>query len=164
MKAGDVMTRRVISVRPETPTRDVARLLLENHISAVPVLDPSGAPLGMVSEGDLIERSDAEREARRDWWLVLLAEGETLNPEFLSSFRRSKQTAGDVMSGPVVTVGEDTEIPEIARLLKAHRIKRVPVVRDGKVVGIVSRENLLLALAEQEAPHEGEPKPSLEVS
>jgi CBS domain-containing protein len=103
MKARDVMTSKVVSVPAETPTRDIARLLLDNHVSAVPVLDGTGAAIGMVSEGDLIGRTEAEREARHDWWLALLAEGEPLNAEFLSSLRRPERTAGEVMSRPVVT-------------------------------------------------------------
>jgi CBS domain-containing protein len=157
MKARDVMTSKVVAVHADTPTRDIARLLLENHISAVPVLEESGAPIGMVSEGDLIGRSDAEREARREWWLAMLAEGGSLNPEFLASLAPPGHTAGDVMSKPVLTVAEDTDITEIARLLRDNRIKRAPVVRDGQVVGIVSRENLLRALAAQEAPHSAKP-------
>jgi CBS domain-containing protein len=147
------MTTEVVSVNADTPTREIARLLLEHHISAVPVLDRSGAPIGMVSEGDLIGRSDTDRQARREWWLAMLAEGEPLSPEYLAGLRRPEQLAGDVMSRPVVTVGEDTDIAEIARLLQAYRIKRVPVLRDGQMVGIVSRENLLRALA-QEQPHD----------
>ncbi|MGO8920901.1 MAG: CBS domain-containing protein [Stellaceae bacterium] len=153
MKARDIMTGKVVSVRPDTPASDIARLLLENHISAVPVLDRSGAAIGMVSEGDLIGRDESDRQARRDWWLSLLAEGEPLSPEFLAGLRRPEHTAGDIMSRPVVTVGEDTDTGEIARLLQAYRIKRVPVLRDGQVVGIVSRENLLRALSE-ERPHD----------
>ena len=149
-KARDVMTSKVVAVGPDTPTRDVARLLLENHISAVPVIDKSGAPIGMVSEGDLIGRSDKDRQARREWWLAMLAEGEPLSPEFFAGLRRQEQLAGDVMSRPVVTVGEDTDTAEIARLLQAYRIKRVPVLRDGQMVGIVSRENLLRALAQEQ--------------
>jgi len=147
MMAREVMTADVVSVRPETPTPDVARLLLEKGISAVPVVDDRGGPIGMVSEGDLVGRNDSDREARRDWWLTLLAEGHPLNAEFLASLRTPQRTARDVMSGPVVTVGEDTDVGEIARLLSAYRIKRVPVVRDGRIVGIVSRADLLRALA-----------------
>src|SRR3954463_4220371 len=113
MKACDVMTSKVVAVRADTPTRDIARLLLENHISAVPVLDSGGAPVGMVSEGDLIGRNDAAREARRDWWLALLAEGESLNAEFLSAATRPAHTAGEIMSRPVITVTEDTDTGEI---------------------------------------------------
>jgi CBS domain-containing protein len=137
MKARDVMTSKVVAARPDTPTREIARLLLENHISAVPVVDNSGAPIGMVSEGDLIGRSDSDRQARREWWLAMLAEGEAFSPEFLAGLRRQAQLAGDIMSRPVITVGEDTDTAEIAHLLLAYRIKRVPVLRDGKMVGIV---------------------------
>jgi CBS domain-containing protein len=155
MKAGDVMTSAIISATGDTPVRDIARLLLQNHISAIPILDKSGAPLGMVSEGDLIGRDETQRNARREWWLALLAEGETLNPDFLSNLRR---VASDIMSRPVITVAEDTDTGEIARLLAAHRIKRVPVVRNGQVVGIVSRENLLRALASEEPRHDVQSK------
>jgi CBS domain-containing protein len=156
--AGDVMTTEVVSVRAETPVRDIARLLLANHISAVPVLDGSGAPIGMVSEGDLIERVEAERRERSDWWLAMLAEGESMSPEYLSRACRPERTARDVMSRPVVTVGEETGTAEIARLLQTYRIKRVPVVRDGAVVGIVSRENLLRALAQESPSDSSKPK------
>jgi len=158
IKARDVMTSKVISVRVDTPTSEIARLLLENRISAVPVLDRSGAPIGMVSEGDLMKGEEADREARRDWWLTLLAEGSTLSPEFLASLREQRRTAGDLMSRPIITVSEDTDTIEIARLLQTYRIKRVPVVRDGQVVGIVSRENLLRALVGKTNPADAKPK------
>ena len=155
MKARDVMTPEVVSVRPETPTQEVARLLLGAGISACPVVDEGGAPIGMVSEGDLMGRGEAEREARRDWWLALLAEGEALNEKFVASLHATERRARDVMSAPVVTVTEDTDVAEIARLLAEYRIKRVPIVRDGRVVGIASRADLLRALvpeASQDAP------------
>jgi CBS domain-containing protein len=152
MNAREVMTSPVISATGDSPVRDIAQLLLQNHISAVPILDNSGAPIGMVSEGDLIGRDENESNARREWWLTLLAEGESLNPDFLSTLRRPELVARDVMSRPVITVGEDTDAGEIARLLTTYQIKRVPVVRDGQVVGIVSRENLLRWMA-NEGPH-----------
>ena len=160
MKARDIMTSNVISVGAETRARDIAGVMLANHISAVPVLDKASAPIGMVSEGDLLGRDETEREAREDWWLALLAEGEPLGPEFLSSVHRPERTARDVMARPVITVDEDTDVREIARLLQAHRIKRVPVVRDGQVVGIVSRENLLSALAAEEGQAGTKPEPA----
>jgi CBS domain-containing protein len=103
--------------------------------------------VGMVSEGDLIGRSDAEREARQDWWLAMLAEGEQLSPDFVASLRRDGRTARDVMSAPVISVGESAELAEIAALLSQYRVKRVPVVRDGRPVGIVSRADLLRAIS-----------------
>jgi len=150
MKARDVMNSALVAVRPDTPINDIAKTLREHRISAVPVIDEVGSPLGMVSEGDLIGRDHADREARLDWWLTLLAEGEALNPEFLASIQGPERRARDVMTTPVVTVSEETEIDTIARLLTAHRIKRVPVLRDGRIVGIVSRADLVKALAEGE--------------
>jgi CBS domain-containing protein len=148
MKAHEIMNSDVVAVRPDTPVDDIAKTLREHRISAVPVIDEAGSPLGMVSEGDLIGRDEADREARLDWWLTLLAEGEALNPQFLASIHAPERRARDVMTAPVVTVGEETEIDAIARLLTARRIKRVPVLRGGRIVGIVSRADLVRALAE----------------
>ena len=96
----------------------------------------------MVSEGDLIGRDETERQARRDWWLAPLAEGTTLDG-LLASLRAPERTVREVMSWPVVCVGEDTDVSEIAQLLAAHLIRRVPVVNDGRIIGIVSRADLL---------------------
>ena len=148
MKAREIMSSAVVAVGPDTPIGNVAKILRDRGISAVPVVDETGSALGMVSEGDLIGRNDIDREARRDWWLTLLAEGEALNPDFLASLRPSERRACNVMTAPVVTVGEETEIDDVARLLTAYRIKRVPVLRDGRIVGIVSRADLVRALAE----------------
>jgi CBS domain-containing protein len=155
MKARDVMTSAVTSVGPDTPIHEVAEILCGHGISAVPVVGEAGVPIGMISEGDLIGRNEADREARRDWWLTLLAEGEMLNADFLASLRAPQRRARDVMAAPVVTVGEETEVNEIARLLTAYRIKRVPVLRDGRIVGIVSRADLVRALAAEETEPTG---------
>jgi len=141
------MTTDVASVGPDTPTRTVAALLAARGISAVPVVNAAGEPIGMVSEGDLIARNDSERRARRDWWLTLLAEGEELSPDFLATLREPNPAAREVMSSPVTSIDEDTALPQIAKLLISHNIKRVPVVRDGRIVGIVSRADLVRALA-----------------
>ncbi len=151
MQAREIMTREVVSVSPDTPTAQIARLLLDHQISALPVVDGSGMVIGMVSEGDLIGRSDAERQARRDWWLTLIAEGEALNPDFLASLRHPELAARAVMSAPVIRVTETTDVIEVARLLTSYRIKRVPVVRNGKIVGIVSRADLLRAVTAESA-------------
>ena len=152
MKASEVMTAEVVSVRPDVPVKDIAKILLKNSISAVPVVDENGSPIGMVSEGDLIPRPEPERAARRDWWLALLAEGETLSSEFIASLNATNQMASDIMSSPVVSVVPDTDLADIARLLAEYRIKRVPVLQDGHVVGIVSRADLLRALVDQSHP------------
>jgi CBS domain-containing protein len=145
------MTSSVVSVSPETPISEVAKILRDNRISAVPVVDKAGAPVGMVSEGDLIGRDEVDREARGDWWLTLLAEGEALGADFLGSLRATERRAHDVMTAPVVTIGEEMEVSEIARLLTAYRIKRAPVLRDGRIVGIVSRADILRTVAAQPA-------------
>jgi CBS domain-containing protein len=147
MKARDVMTSAVVSVGPDMPIMEIAKILRDHGISAAPVVDSAGAPIGMVSEGDLIGRDEADRQARRDWWLAMLAEGETLNADFLATLRAPERRARDLMTAPVITVSEETEVSEIARLLTAYRIKRVPVLHDSRIVGIVSRADLVRALA-----------------
>jgi CBS domain-containing protein len=147
MQARDIMTKTVVSVRPETSIRQVAKILLDSGISAMPVIDEGGALVGMISEGDLIDRTSSERERRRDWWLEMLAEGTALSPTFLEFVRSTDRPVGCVMVAPVITVADDAPLEQITELLETHRIKRVPVVRDGRVVGIVSRADLLRALA-----------------
>jgi CBS domain-containing protein len=142
-QAREFMTKDVVVVSPDTSIREIARLLLDHSISAVPVVDASGAPMGMVSDGDLIGRAEADREARRDWWLDLMAEGEALAPEFLASRRDQVKTARDIMSAPTVTIDQSAEVCEIVDLFAAYRIKRVPVVHDGRITGIVSRADVL---------------------
>jgi CBS domain-containing protein len=146
MIARDVMTRDVVSVTPDTPVRKIASLLVKHGIGAVPVIDSSGAPIGIVSEGDLIRPDRAAREAWRQSWLEILADGEPLAPELIAWLDTQNHVASAVMSAPAITVGEETSLAEIARLLTTHRIKRVPVVHDGRVVGIVSRADLVRAL------------------
>ena len=146
MIARDVMTRDVVSVTPDTPVRKIASLLVKHRIGAVPVIDNSGAPIGIVSEGDLIRPDRAAREAWRQSWLEILADGEPLAPELIAWLDTQNHVASAVMSAPAITVGEETSLAEIARLLTTHRIKRVPVVHDGRVVGIVSRADLVRAL------------------
>jgi CBS-domain-containing membrane protein len=143
MKATDVMTTNVITVRPDTPVATIAEVLLANRISAVPVVNDKNVLVGIVSEGDLIHRVEAGTERHRSWWLELLTGKETLAHEFVMSHARK---AADVMTRPVISVQPDTPLGEIAALLEKHRIKRVPVASNGKIVGIVSRANLIQAL------------------
>jgi CBS domain-containing protein len=143
--AGDVMTKNVVSVDPETPARTVAKLLLEKRISAVPVVDVRGQVIGMVSEGDLIGRGIAGRAPGR---LEILAEGEDLAAEFLDYVKTADRPVREMMKSPVVTVSENTPVQTIAEVLEQHHIKRVPVLRDGRMVGIVSRADLVRALSQ----------------
>ncbi len=149
--ARDIMTEAVTFVRPDTPVREIAAVLLDKRISAVPVLNSDGVPMGMVSEGDLIERGERERLTRSDWWLALVSGRQALDDKFLARLQAASRTASDIMSAPLVTVSEDTPVDEVAWLLAIHHIKRVPVVRDGHLVGIVSRADLLRVVAAGQA-------------
>ena len=143
MKAADVMATNVITVRLDTPVAMIAEVLLANRISAVPVVNDKNVLVGIVSEGDLIHRVEAGTERHRSWWLELLTGKETLAHEFVMSHARK---AADVMTRPVISVQPDMPLGDIALLLEKHRIKRVPVASNGKIVGIVSRANLIQAL------------------
>lgn len=144
MKAADVMVANVISVTPDVLVQDVAYILLSNRISAVPVIDDDGRLLGIVSEGDLMRRAEAGTGRHRSWWLAMLTRTEVLAADYV---REHARKVTDVMTRNVVTVAPDTPLQDIATLLEKNGIKRVPVVEGGKVVGIVSRANLLQALA-----------------
>jgi CBS domain-containing protein len=144
MLAKDVMTSSIVSVTPETTVSEIAKLLIDRGISGVPVLEADGSLAGVVSEGDLIRRAEIGTEGRRSWWLDLLTGESEKARDYVKSHGRH---ARDIMTKDVVTVAETTPLSDIATLLEERRIKRVPVVRDGKVVGIVSRSNLLQGLA-----------------
>ncbi|MCC6947984.1 MAG: CBS domain-containing protein [Bradyrhizobiaceae bacterium] len=144
MKASDVMTTNVVTVQPDVSVKDVADILVKRGISAVPVVNERAELVGIVSEGDLLHRTETGTVQPRSWWLRLLTNEEVLASRFVKANARKVQ---DIMTRDVVTVGPDTSLGEIATLLEKKRIKRVPVVKDGKLVGIVSRANLVQALA-----------------
>lgn len=148
MRAADVMTTTVITVTPETTVQDLAKLLSERGISGVPVVDENRHLIGVVSEGDLLHRTETgtERrtERRRSRWLDGYVADENDARDYVKAHGR---TVGDIMTRDAITVTEDTGLDEIADLLETKRIKRVPVLRNGIVTGIVSRANLVRALA-----------------
>ncbi len=144
MKARDVMVSPVITVKAHSSVKDVAKILVEHRISAVPVVDDDGKLVGIVSEGDLVHRVETGTERRRSWWLQALMEDSTLAAEFVKAHSR---IVADVMTRDVVTATPDTPLHEIAALLERKKIKRVPIVASGDLVGIVSRANLIQALA-----------------
>lgn len=144
MKASDIMVSNVITIGINATVHDVAQLLVEKRISAVPVVSGKGELLGIVSEGDLLRRAEVGTEKRRSWWLEAWMSKEALANDFVKSHARK---ATDVMTRRVVTAKPDTSLGEIATLLEKNGIKRVPIVAGGKVVGIVSRSNLIQALA-----------------
>lgn len=149
MQAADIMNKPVISVAPEMTVKELAHVLLEKRISAVPVIGADGTLLGIASEGDLVRRVETDTTDTSSWWLDLFTTSYTQQERFIKSHGRR---VADVMTKNPVTVAPDATLSEIAALLETHRIKRVPVVDDGEVVGIVSRANLLHGLAVSEAP------------
>ena len=138
MVASDLMTQTVISVDAEATVRAVAERLLESHVGGLPVTDAAGKPVGMVSDGDLLgRRAD---NARQDWWLDLLASA--TRPMPVSDAARGRPVR-DVMTTPLISVSPYTTVREVVRLLQTCRIKRLPVVLDDKLVGIISRTDVL---------------------
>ncbi|WP_345894704.1 CBS domain-containing protein [Methylonatrum kenyense] len=132
------MTRNVITVGPDSEVRAIASLLLDSGISAVPVVDANARVLGIVSEGDLVRRVENGGDRRESWWLRLVA-GRDPADYVKSHGHRAHQ----VMTPDPITIGEEMPLHKISTLLERHQIKRVPVVSAGKLVGIVSRANLL---------------------
>jgi CBS domain-containing protein len=144
MKASDVMTTHLVTVLPDVGIKEVARTLVQNGISAVPVVDKAGNLLGIVSEGDLMHRAEIKTIEPRSWWLALFGADRDIAAAYVKSH---SQRARDVMTPDVVTITPETELSAIARLFEKHHIKRVPVLDHGRLVGIVSRANLVQAIA-----------------
>ena len=149
MKAADVMVSNVVTVGPDASVQDVAAILLKNRISAVPVVSRDGKLIGIISEGDLIRRAETDTEHHRSWWMQLLMGRGPLAAEYV---RAHSCKVGDVMTRNVITAKLETPLRDIAALLEKHGIKRVPIMHNGKLVGIVSRANLVQALATQSQP------------
>lgn len=148
MRAMDVMTTPVVTVDPETTVQDLAKLLSERGISGVPVVENGDRLVGIVSEGDLLHRAETGTERRlqrrRSWWLDSLAADAEAARDYVKAHGRRVR---DIMSHDVISVSDTTDLAEVAMLLETKLIKRVPVVRDSKLVGIISRANLVRALA-----------------
>src|SRR4051812_31923748 len=144
MQAQDIMVRGVISVGPDMPVRAAAHAMVSNGISALPVIDIDAKLVGIVSEGDLIHRVENGTERERSWWLEMFMSTDALAMEFVKS--HAKHVA-DVMTRNVITAAPEASLREIANLMEKHAIKRVPIVENGKVIGIVSRANLMQAVA-----------------
>jgi CBS domain-containing protein len=144
MRAVDVMVRDVVTVHPDTDVAEAIKLLAEHDVSALPVVDRAGNLVGVLSEDDLIHRVEIGTEKRRPWWQEAVTGASTLAADFAKS---QGKKVGEVMAPGVISVSEETPLSEIATLFERKGIKRVPLVRDGKLVGIVSRANLIQALA-----------------
>ncbi len=143
MQAKDIMTADVETVTPDTEVSEIARRLVARNVSGLPVVDAENRVVGIVSEGDLMRRSENETERQPSWWIRVFAEPEERARDYIKSHGLSAQ---DIMSRNVISVREDTPLAEIAETLEKNHIKRVTVLRDGKLVGIVSRANLLQGL------------------
>jgi len=143
MKAGDVMTPRVISIEADAPTLGAVRLMLQYRISGLPVVGRKGELVGMVTEGDFLRRGEIGTQRSRNRWLEFLIGPGRLADEYVHARGRKVE---EVMTREPITVTEDTPLDEVVGLMERHRIKRVPVVREGKLVGIVTRANIMHAL------------------
>jgi CBS domain-containing protein len=145
MKAKDIMTTAVMTVTPDSTVAHAIRLMLQKKISGLPVVDAAGRVVGMVTEGDLLRRAETGTERRRPRWLEFLLGPGRLAEEYTHTHGRKVE---EVMTASPLTAGEESSLEEIVHLMEKRQIKRVPIVRGGEqLVGIVSRANLLHALA-----------------
>jgi len=144
MIASDVMTRNVISVPPDSTVADAVEMMLGRGISGLLVVDASGMLAGIVTEGDLLRRDELGTQRRRSWWLRLLASPGRQAADFTRAHGRK---VADVMTRDVLSVAADAPLSDIVALMEEHRVKRVPVLDGDRVVGVVSRADLLRALS-----------------
>jgi CBS domain-containing protein len=147
IEASALMTSPVVTVMPQASVAEIAELLAKKGLSAVPVCGPDGTLAGIVTEMDVLRPFRESARQRRDWWLTVLAEGEELSPEFLDHIRRDHRTAAEVMTRQVITADERTTLPELAELMVKHAVRRIPILRHNRLVGIVSRSDMIRALA-----------------
>lgn len=152
MKARDVMTRKVRSVTLTTPVRKIAQTMISHRISALPVVDRRRHVIGIISEGDLLRRAEAGTQRRRSWWTDLLGEPSQRAREYVKA-RGAR--ARDVMTCPVISITATTDVADIVDLMERWQVKRLPVVANGKLVGIVSRRDLLRAVGHAKPPARG---------
>jgi CBS domain-containing protein len=136
------MTARVVTVHRESPIAEVAQLMLDNNVSGLPVIETSGNVVGIVTEHDLLRHANESRSHPRHWLQFMIKRLEMAG----ESTRFHEAKVGDVMTPAPLTVTEDTPIEEACRLIGKHGFKRLPVVRDGRLVGIVARADLVRAL------------------
>ncbi|MDR3464587.1 MAG: CBS domain-containing protein [Xanthobacteraceae bacterium] len=144
MRAHQIMTHQVITIGPDTPIAEAAATMLKNHVSGLPVVDAAGKLIGIVSEGDFLRRTEIGTQRTRSRFLqFLLGPGKTAT-EFVQQQGRK---VSEVMTIDPCTVTESTPLPEVVQLMEKRRVKRLPVMRGDQIVGIVTRANLLQAVA-----------------
>jgi CBS domain-containing protein len=144
MQVKDIMTRNVISVEANEPVLKAARLMLQNRISGLPVIDATGKLVGIVTEGDFLRRSEIGTERHRPKWLEFLVGPGRMAAEYV---RASGRKVDEIMTPDPLSITEDDSLEMVVDLMERHRVKRLPVLRGGQMVGIVSRANLMHALA-----------------
>ncbi len=144
MQAGAFMTAQVIAVRPEAPLEQAVRLMVENRISGLPVLDAAGRAVGVLTEGDLLRRAETGTQGPRAGWFETLFRPGHLADDYVRTHGRR---VAEVMTPEPLTVTETTELADVVQLMRTKRVKRLPVTRAGVVVGIISRADLVKLLA-----------------
>jgi CBS domain-containing protein len=154
MRARDVMTQPVMTIASDASLLEAVRIMLQNKISGLPVVDSTGQLAGMVTEGDLLRRVETGTQRRRPRWIEFLVGPGRLAEEYVHA---SGRKVGEVMTTEVHTVTEDVPLDEIVRVMERYRIKRVPVMRGRELVGIVTRASLLRVLASASRPATGAP-------
>jgi CBS domain-containing protein len=145
MLVADIMSRAVIAVGPDTPIAQAVQLMVDHKVSGIPVVDANGRLQGIVTEGDFMRRAETGTEGNAPGWFAWFFSAGRLADEYVRAHGRRVR---DVMSDNVVSVDEKTPITEVVTLMQRHRIKRLPVMQDGKLVGIVSRADLVRAIGE----------------
>lgn len=144
MLVGEVMTRNVATVTPETTIAEVAKLFSEKKISGVPVVDKKGIVVGVVSEADLLHRTEIQTQRRHSWWSGLFESDAEMAKEFV---RQGSRKVSDIMNPDVISVGENATLAAAAESLDKHKVKRLIVLRGEKLAGIISRADIVRALA-----------------
>ena len=144
MNAMDVMTRDVVSIGPDASIVEAVRIMLQHKISGLPVVDASGHLQGVITEGDFLRRAETGTQRKHPRWLEFLLGPGRLATEYVHA---SGRKVGDVMTLDVRTVTEDATLEQIVHVMERYRVKRVPIVQGSKVVGIVTRANLMRAVA-----------------
>jgi CBS domain-containing protein len=150
MNAADVMSSTVIGISQDAPLSQAVRLMMDNHISGLPVLDQTGRAVGVLTEGDLLQRVETGTAGKAAGWLTTIFAPGRLAGAYVQTHGRR---VSDVMTLDPITIEETTSLADVSELMRTRRVKRLPVTRDGKVVGIISRADLVHALArELDAP------------
>jgi CBS-domain-containing membrane protein len=144
MRAHQIMTHSVATVAPEATILEAANIMLQRHVSGLPVVDAAGKLVGVVSEGDFIRRSEIGTQRKRGRWLKFLLGTSAAATDYV---RENGRKVSEVMTSDPITIAEDTALEEIVKTMETNHVKRLPVMKDGKLVGIVSRANLLQAVA-----------------